>query len=618
MPPTTIGQVLVNDALPSKFRDYSRILTKDEADGLLAQIARDNPDKYRDISYKLMQLGREAAFQEGTTLRLSDLQGPIDKRDMMKHITQQEQKIQADKTMTDDEKTKALEIIYTDMQRMIVKQTYAAALKAGNPFASLVKAKARSNPSQLAAILSTPSVYQDAQDRTIPVFIRRSYAEGLDPAEYWAATYGARKGVISTKFATRDAGALGKEFGVAVADMVVVKDDCETPYGIPVKTNDMDNIGTVLARPAKNFPAGTVVTKQVIADLDQKGINDIAVRSPLTCALPQGLCKQCVGLREDGKFPPIGHHVGLNAASAMAERIAQSQLNQKHSGGQKDDSGDVVYSGFDVINNLAKIPKTFPNRASVAEVDGKVDSVEPAAQGGTNIIIDGTAHYAGPGLRIMVKPGDEVEPGDQLSSGIVNPADAVRYKGIGEGRRYFAERFTQAFRDTNYDVNRRNVEVLGRAMIDHVAVNEQSGVGDHLPGDVASYNSVAFGYRPRKDAKTMAPKKAVDQYLEQPALHYTIGTRLTKKMAKQLNDFGIDSVMAHPNESGFVPDMVSITKVPQYGDDWMARLGSTYLKPRLLQDIQRGSESKIHGINPIPGIAKGVEFGRPKGPEFTF
>ena len=615
---TTIGQVLVNDALPVKFRDYNRVLTKSDADELLAQIAKDSPSKYREISWKLMQLGREAAFQEGTTLKLSDLRQPIDKKPIMDHVKAQEQRIMADKTMTDDEKRQALELIYADVQRMIVDQTYKAALKEGNPFALLVKAKARSSPSQLAAILSTPSVYQDAQDRTIPVFIRRSYAEGLDPSEYWAATYGARKGVISTKFATRDAGALGKEFGVAVSTMVVTDDDCGTPYGIPVPADDTDNLGAVLARPAGKFGAGTVITKEVLADFDNQNIDEVLVRSPLTCNLPEGLCKRCVGLREDGKFPPIGHHVGLNAASALAERIAQSQLNQKHSGGQRDSKGDIVYSGFDIINNLAKVPKTFPHRAAVAEVDGKVDKIEPAAQGGTNIIIDGQVHYAGPGLPVTVKPGDQVEPGDQLSEGIVNPADAVRYKGIGEGRRYFTERFTRAFRDTDYDINRRNVEVLGRAMVDHVAINGKDGIGNQLPGDVASYNAVAFSYKPRKDAKTLAPEKAVGFYLEQPALHYTIGTRLTRKMADKLKAFGIKNVMAHEQDTGFTPDMVSITKIPQYGDDWMARLGSTYLKPRLLEDVQRGAESKIHGIHPVPGIAKGVEFGRPKGRRFTF
>ena len=610
--------MLVNDALPLRFRDYNRLLTKDGADELLAAVGKNEPTKYKEISAKLMGLGREASFLEGTTLKLSDLASPIDKRDIMKHVDKQERRIAADKTMSDEDKEKALEVVYSEVHSMLTDQTYQAALAKGNPFALQVKSKARGNPMQLAALMTTPGVYQDAKDRTIPVFIRKSYAEGLDPHEYWAATYGARKGVISTKFATRDAGALGKQLGTAVATMVVTKDDCGTPYGMPVPADDTDNIGAVLARPAKNFPAGTVINKEVLAELKKAKIDDIAIRSPTTCTLPQGLCKQCVGLREDGKFPEIGHHVGLNAASALAERIAQSQLNQKHSGGQQDDKGNIVYAGFDVINNLARIPKTFPHRAAIAELDGKVSKVEPAAQGGTNIQIGEQVHYVSPDLPVEVKVGDEVERGDALSGGIINPADAVRYKGIGEGRRYFTERMTQAFRDSNYEVSRRNVEVLARAMIDHVAIDEQSGLGDYLPGDVISYNSLARSFKPRKDSKMVANRKAVGQYLEEPALHYTVGTRMTKKMAKQLDKYGVSSVMANPAPVGFTPNMVSLAKVPQYGDDWMARLGSTYLQSRLLQDVQRGAESKAHSLHPIPSIAKGVEFGRPKGKDFTF
>jgi len=610
--------MLVNEALPEKFRDYNRVMTKDEADAVLEAVAKDDPAQYREISYKLMGLGREASFLEGTTLKLSSLRQTVDKKSALKHIDAQEKRIAADKTMSAEDKEKALEVVYGEVHSMLSDQTYQAALAGENPFALQVKSKARGSTQQLAALMTTPGVYQDAKDRTIPVFIRKSYAEGLDPHEYWAATYGARKGIISTKFSTRDAGALGKQLGTAVATMVVTQSDCETPYGIPVPADDDDNIGTVLARQTNSFPAGTVINKEVMAELKKSKVDSVVVRSPMTCTLPEGLCKQCVGLREDGKFPEIGHHVGLNAASALAERIAQSQLNQKHTGGQQDEKGNVVYSGFDIVDNLARIPKTFPNRSALAEADGKVEKIEPAAQGGTNIFIDGTAHYVSPDLPVQVKVGDVVEAGDQLSGGIVNPADAVRYKGIGEGRRYFAERMTQAFRDTNYQVNRRNVEVLSRAMIDHVAVDEQTGLGDYLPGDVISYNSLARSFKPRKDSLMLENKKAVGQYLEAPALHYTIGTRMTKKMAKQLDKFGVTSVMANKQPVGFVPNMVSLAKVPQYGNDWMARLGSTYLQSRLLQDVQRGAESKAHSLHPIPSIAKGVEFGRPKGKEFAF
>jgi len=89
-------------------------------------------------------------------------------------------------------------------------------------------------------------------------------------------------------------------------------------------------------------------------------------------------------------------------------------------------------------------------------------------------------------------------------------------------------------------------------------------------------------------------------------------------MADQLKRHGVQRVMAHRDPPGFVSNMVSVVKVPEHTDDWMARLSSNYLQTRLLQDVQRGSTSKIHSLHPVPGLAKGVEFGRPKGKEFTF
>ena len=327
---TTIGQILVNEALPPDFRDETRTLGKSETDDLLASLARAHPELYRDISHKLVELGRNAAFDEGTTLRLSDIRVPVEKQTLLDHVRQQEDRIRADKTMTPEEKQDTLEEVYGDVNDALKKMTYDAALARENPFALQVKSKARGNPDQLSMLLTTPGVYQDAKDRTIPVFINRSYAEGLAPHEYWAATYGARKGVISSKFATRQAGYVGKLFGMAVMDSVVTEDDCSTPYGIPVKSDDDDNVGSVLARPAAGFDAGTVIDKSVMAALKAKKVDEISVRSPITCGAKQGVCRHCVGIREGGKFPEIGYHIGLNAASALAEQIAQSSLNVKH------------------------------------------------------------------------------------------------------------------------------------------------------------------------------------------------------------------------------------------------------------------------------------------------
>jgi hypothetical protein len=89
-------------------------------------------------------------------------------------------------------------------------------------------------------------------------------------------------------------------------------------------------------------------------------------------------------------------------------------------------------------------------------------------------------------------------------------------------------------------------------------------------------------------------------------------------MVERLKKHGVETVMAHPREPGFTPEMMGVTKVPAYTDDWMARLGSTYLESRLLEDIHTGAKSKLHSLNPLPGIAKGTEFGQTKGPKFTY
>jgi hypothetical protein len=996
---TTIGQVLVNDALPREFRDYSRILTSDKADDLLGAVASKHPELYRAISHALVQLGRNAAFDESATLSLDDMRVPLERKELFDHAQAQTRKIMASKDMTDDEKQKALSGVYGQRQKFFGNKTYKSMLALDNPFALQVVSRARGNPAQLAGLMTTPGTYTDAYGKLIPVFVRHSYAEGLSPHEYWAGTYGARTGVISTKFclaadtqvlinsdlsqrsiaelrpgdsiwtvddahrliptrvtavtcvgerscnayafgiggssavrtivgtpehkllvqyrqrksntviermltlhkashgrcavvlpagtasddrpketralllgallgdggltthntmvhvsdkalhsalekcavehgmqltkvtehehvtsyriqelkrssgigngkkspfrmwlhtigvlgkyaynktipacvfgwsnesvyalvaglwatngcttavtnkynvtypivtfyvpsrelaeslrrllylrmgvyaspvairpvagelsvfpdgrtstrnydlygfvvvditslqrladlcphvadkidrlsgmlntrdckrapnfnslyryttpvgvrtvydievehpshrfvladgfivsnSTRDAGDLGKQFNQASMRMVVTEPDCETVNGIPVDIDDKDTIGSVLARQSGKYPAGTVVDKAVLSDLDNnEHLSKIVVRSPLTCSLPQGVCQQCTGLREDGKLPQIGAHVGINASSALAERIAQGSLNTKHSGGMTKEDGGKVYAGFDVINQLFQVPKTFPDSAAIATLDGRVERIEPAAQGGQHIWIDGAEHYVLPGHEVSVKEGDRVEAGDQLSSGILNPRDVVQYKGIGEGRRYLTERVAQAFKDSGYAANRRNIEILVRGMMDHAVVNDPAGAGDYLPGDVASYNALANAYRPRQDARQLDADNAVGQYLEQPVLHHTIGTRITRGIAKQLKDFGHNSVLAHKIGPSFEPYMVGLRAVPQHEQDWMAQLGSSHLEKNLLKNVHRNADSHAHGLHPVPSMARGLDFGQTK------
>ena len=618
--PTTIGQIYVNEALPEKYRDYGRVMGASEMKELLTRIIEEDPGAYKDVSAKLMRIGAKFAYEGGATLRLSDISAPIDRTVLFAKLDKAEDVIR-NSSMSDKEKDEAVDALYSRAINAIKQDTLDTSLSSGNPFALQVKSKARGNPDQLSAMLSTPGTYSDSNGNTVPLFIRHSFSEGLSPAEYWAGSYGARTGTVSTKFATRQAGELGKLLTSASLEQVVTEDDCGSVNGIPTSTDDNDNIGAVLAAPVAGYDAGTIITKSVLSDIRKSGEKDMLVRSPLTCNAKNGVCSHCAGVRETGGLPPIGYNLGTNSASALAERLAQGCLNVKHSG--KKITGKGSYQGFDMIKRMATVPQEYKDRASVAEIDGTVEKITKAPQGGSYVFVGDQRHYVPNGYDIIVKEGDTVEAGDQLSDGVVSPADAVRLKGIGEGRRYFTQRFTQAFRDSGYDVNRRNVEAVAKALVNNVVVDDEDAEGEMLPGDSVTYSRWSWGYRPRKNSIQSSPRAAVGKYLEQPALHYTIGTRITPKVAAELDKFKVKNVLSNSSPVGVHPEMKSVVATTGDKEDWMSRLGTTYLSKRLLEDVQKGSDSNVHGVNPYPGVAKGTELGQwgthgHRGEPFTY
>ena len=606
----TPGQLLVNEALPPELRDYSRTLGQDEINALLGQLAREHPDKYREVCWRLVQLGRNAAFDEGSTITLNDLVPVVDKKPLLDEVKAREQQILFDKRLTQSQKDELIETLYGEATKRLTDETYSNALANNNPFALQAKYKARGNKNQLGAMLTSPGTYTDSSGKIVPIFIGSAYAEGLKPHEYWAAGYGARLGVIGTKLGTQKGGYLSKMMNAAAIDQVVTTDDCGTSNGVPVSVDDNDSIGSVLQTAVAGFKPGTVITKPVLDKIRASGEDEIVVRSPITCGCKDGLCKMCVGIRETGRFPEIGYNAGVNAASALGEQIAQNSLNTKHSG-KRSDLG--AYVGFDALKDLSMVPKAYDVKASVATVDGTVSAIEDAPQGGQYVILDDNRDgkiYVPPSLNVSVKPGDKIEAGDAVSSGLLSPADVVAYKGVGEGRRYFTDRFTKVFKDSHYGVNRRNVEILSRALVNNVMVENPDSEGDALPGDIVRYSAWASGYTPRDGSATVPLDKATGQYLEAPVLHYTIGTRITPSVAKRLKRHGCTDVLVNKTAPGIVPHMVSVVDAPAYSGDWMARLGTSYLKDRLLEDAQHGARSELHSTNPIPSLAKGVELGK--------
>lgn len=271
--------------------------------------------------------------------------------------------------------------------------------------------------------------------------------------------------------------------------------------------------------------------------------------------------------------------------------------------------GKKTYAGLEYIEQFLQSPETFKDRAAVSEFTGKVEDIKPAPQGGSYIIINGQEHYVLPNMDIFVKKGDEVEAGQILSDGLADPEDIVRLRGIGEGRKYFTDRFKQILDESGAKAHRRNVELLARSFVDKVKITDPDGLGDFLPEDVISYNALEANYVPEKDTKAYSvdDENAVGKYLQKPVLHYSIGTKLLPSMLKHIKKTGIsDNVFVSEKEPKFEPVLIRLREAPLIGhNDFIGKGIASYQKSNYLDSAITGAQSNIkENLNPYVRMAQ--------------
>lgn len=600
-------QLLVNSQLPPDLRDYNREFDSKSLGSLMAEVARKYPDQYERISKAISDIGRKASYFQGESLTLADNRPVIDRDRMLVEMDNEIEEAKKTSIDKEDFDNKKIEI-WSKYNEKIQKETAREALARKNNLAYSVMSGARGKPAQLKMMLSTPGLYTDAQDNIIPLFVRTSFAEGLRPAEYLAGTYGARKAVLSTKRATAKGGDLAKQMVQSAASLVVSENDCGAANGIDLESDDKSLRGRVLARDTGKVPAGTILDKNALANIRKQGVEKVIVRSPMTCQAKEGVCARCMGLNALGKFPAKGDAVGITAAQAIGEPITQGALNVKHQGGAA--GTDRRYAGFSVINQFVQTPDTFPDKAVLSKIDGQVNSVIEAPQGGYYVTVDNEPHYVAPGYPVTVKVGERVEAGDTMSEGLADPGEVVELRGLGEGRKYYADKLKQLLDDSGMEADRRNTELMARAALDHLQITDVKEDDEYLPDDVVSYSYFSNRYTPPKDTNKYKSDKAVGTYLQSPALHYTIGTKITPKIAKHLKSAGFEEVFASPDSPTFKPHMVRLRAATHHGTDWLASMHTSYLKKQLSESAIRGEESDVEkNIHFAPRLAIGTNFG---------
>lgn len=608
---TTVGQLVVNDALPEGMREYGRVVDKKTLQSLLRDVAINHPEEYVRISKRLADIGRRSATQSGgNSFGLTHMAKSNAGRKYQQLIQARFDKILNNDDLDDDARERLIIRAVGEYQDRQMDEVLEESRAEGNPLATQVLSGSRGNKMNLASLRGSDLLYTDHRDNVLPMPVLRSYSEGLRPSEYWAGTYGARKGVIDTKMAVSDAGFLSKQLNQISHRLVVVdEDDPRTDrgqIGLPVDTDDPDNEGALLGQDVGPYRRDTAMSPKILRHLKALGHDRILVRSPITSRSPDGgVYARDIGIRERGVMAGRGEMVGLTAAQALSEPLSQAQLSSKHTGGVAGQSKGV--SGFAYINQLVQSPKTVKGGAAHAEADGRVDKVEPAPAGGHYVWVGGQRHYVAAGFDLKVKPGDEVEAGDVLSDGVPQPNMVVKHKGVGEGQRYFVKTMVEAMRGAGMKANRRNVEVLARGLINHVRLTDE--FAGHMPDDVVPYSSLEHAYQPRDGHTVVRPDRAAGKYLERPVLHYTVGTRIRPSVLKDLQHFGVGEVAVHDDPPPFEPEMIRGMNNLHYDPDWQVRMYGSGLKTSLLDSVHHGGRSDELGTSFVPALARGVDFG---------
>jgi hypothetical protein len=281
----TIGRLMLDKALPENLRGGSEVLDKQGIATLFDKLAKEHPDKYREVSKALTDIGADVAQATGGFSFGLDHLAPSQSAERIKSKLRQEfRNIQLRRDLDATGKEKAVTDLLASYQKPLDEAVFNDSVNENNPLAHQVKNVGRGNKASLKALRSGDLLYEDHHDRPIPIPVLSSYSHGLDPSEYFAASFGARKGVVDVKLSTANAGAFGKQLSQVAHRLVVTGHDYDddnedrSDRGLPVDVSDPDNVGALLARPVAGLPRNTVLTPGHLAHLKSKGITRILAR----------------------------------------------------------------------------------------------------------------------------------------------------------------------------------------------------------------------------------------------------------------------------------------------------------------------------------------------------
>jgi len=368
-----------------------------------------------------------------------------------------------------------------------------------NPIYMMAQSGARGNMNQLRQIAGMRGLMANTSGKAVEIPIKSCFREGLDALEYFVSSHGARKGLADTALRTADSGYLTRRLVDVSQDIIVREDDCGTHDGIEVADiKDGNQIiekleerleGRYVLETIKHPETGevivdteTMITDKIAKQIVAAGIEKVKVRSSLACRAKHGVCSKCYGMGLATRDRVnIGEAVGIIAAQSIGEPGTQLTMRTFHMGG---------VAGGDITQGLPRVEELFEARkpkglAIITEIAGKVKIVDDKKK--KEVIVtskDDSKTYVIPfGSKLKVKEGDELQAGDPLTEGSINPNDILAINGPEGVYNYLIQEVQKVYRNQGVDINDKHIEVIGRQMLKKVRV-EDNGDTDMFAGSL--------------------------------------------------------------------------------------------------------------------------------------
>ena len=520
---TTAGRAIFNSVLPDDYEFINSEVDKKAAGDIVNRVADQfTSDEVVDVLDAMKDLGYHYATIAGITVAFSDVETPAMKGEALAAADERAAKIEKQferGIITDSERRQELIEIWTEATAQ-VSAAMEKNFSVENPFFLMANSGARGNMTQLRQIAAMRGLVANPKGEIIPRPIKSNFREGLSVLEYFISTHGARKGLADTALRTADSGYLTRRLVDVSQDLIVREDDCGTERGLPVLVGSADSqsvFGRVLSKdvtfPGSKkvlLPAGTEIAddgvralRRVLLDgVDPETLEPLAkqptdedrvieVRSVLFCETRIGVCRHCYGrLLARGHMVDMGEAVGIIAAQSIGEPGTQLTMRTFHTGG--------VASAADITQGLPRIVELFEARsprgkAEIAHIAGTV-RIEDTEQGrvlrvmGTRDMVDehelprGARLFRSDDGEIDIADGVDVEVGQQLTVGAIDPHDLLDVVGARESQLHLVKEVQDVYRSQGVPIHDKHVELIVRQMFRRVNVVE-SGDTLFLPGD---------------------------------------------------------------------------------------------------------------------------------------